>query len=142
MIASSRVLTLIDQRTTHLQFSLINTSGKCRDLADESLRELAAACREAGLPLVWVIVPRAQEIRSESYWKGLLNRATDELRGHFLELATVLGVPAIDLKPALTETPAEGNAYLPADAHWNENGHHAVVQSLMPALVEAWLDIR
>ena len=95
MIGMSRVLTLIDERTTHLQFSFINTGNKSRDLAEESLRDLAAACREADLPLVWVIVPRAQEIRGDSFWKRPLNGATDRLRQHFLGLAEELEVSAV-----------------------------------------------
>ncbi len=138
LIASSRLFTLMDQRTTHLQFSLINTSGECRDLADESLKNLAAACREAGLPLVWVIVPRAQEIRPGSFWKGALNGATEKLRKHFLDLAAGLKVPAVDLKPVLLSARARARqeVYLQADAHWNEAGHRAVADSLLPAVAE------
>lgn len=135
LIASSRLLTLMDQRTTHLQFSLINTSGECRDLTDESLKNLASACRDAGLPLVWVIVPRAQEIRSGGFLKNALNGATDKLRSHFLDLAVELDVPVVDLRPVLMEAQSREDAYLPADAHWNEAGHRAVTAALLPELL-------
>ena len=135
LIASSRLLTLMDQRTTHLQFSLINTSGECRDLADESLKNLASACRDAGLPLVWVIVPRAQEIRSGGFLKNALNGATDRLRSHFLDLAVELDVPVVDLRPVLMEVQSREDAYLPADAHWNEAGHRAVTAAVLPELL-------
>jgi lysophospholipase L1-like esterase len=138
LIASSRLLTLVDQRTTNLQFSILNHSGECRRLADESLENLAAACRAADLPLVWVIVPRAQEIRPGGFWKRGLNRGTDRLRRHFLALAADLGVPAVDLKPALLAARSREEVYLPSDAHWNEVGHRAVDQVLWPPLREAW----
>ena len=135
LIAASRLFTLMDQRTTHLQFSLINTSGECRDLADESLKNLAAACREANLPLVWVIVPRTQEIRPGSFFKNALNGATDRLRSHFLDLAVELDVPVVDLRPVLMEVQSRQDAYLPADAHWNEAGHRAVTAAVLPELL-------
>ena len=136
LIAASRLLTLADQSTTHMQFSLINTNGECRSLADESLNRLANTCREAGLPLVWVIVPRAQEIRPGGGWRRALNGATDRLRRHFLELAADLQVPTVDLKPALISVQAQEEVYLPADAHWNEAGNQAVAQALQPAVLE------
>jgi hypothetical protein len=135
LIAASRVLTLIDERTTHMQFSLINTGNESRDLAEESLRELEAVCREAGLPLVWVIVPRAQEIRGGSFWKSSLNGATDRLRGHFLALAEELNDPAVDLKPVLEDVQSRQESYLPGDSHWNEAGHEAVANSIIPELL-------
>ena len=138
LIAASCLLTLIDQRTTHMQFSLVNTSGECRDLAAESLTRLAKTCREANLPLVWVIVPRAQEIRPGGGWRRALNGATDRLRGHFLELAADLQVPIIDLKPVLMSVQAQKEIYLPADAHWNEAGHQAVAGAVLHDLLEAW----
>jgi|GEM_PF-3273300 len=136
LISSSRLLTLIDQRTTHLQFSLINTDRQCRDLADESLRDLAEACRRADLPLVWMIVPRAQEVRPGGFLKRSLNGATERLRRHFLELAGSLEVPVLDLKPVLVEVQSREEAYLPADAHWTAAGHRAVAEALMPFLQE------
>jgi lysophospholipase L1-like esterase len=136
LIAASRLLTLADQSTTHMQFSLINTGGECRRLADESLARLAKTCREANLPLVWVIVPRAQEIRPGGGWRRALNGATNRLRGHFLELAADLQVPTVDLKPALMSVQAQEEVYLPADAHWNEAGNQAVAKALLPAVLE------
>ena len=136
-IAASRLLTLLDQRTTHLQFSLVNTNRECRDLTEESLRNLAAACREADLPLVWVIVPRTLEIRPGSFLKRSLNGATDRLRRHFMALADELAVPVIDLKPVLAEVQAREEAYLPGDAHWNEAGHRAVSAAVLPVLSAA-----
>jgi len=138
LIAASRLLTLADQRTTHMQFSLINTNRECRGLADESLTRMANICREANLPLVWLIVPRAQEIRPGGFWRRALNGATDRLRGHFLELAHDLQVPIIDLKPALASVQARQEAFLPADSHWNEAGHQAVVQALLPEVLKTW----
>jgi lysophospholipase L1-like esterase len=138
IIAASRLLTLIDLRTTNLQFSLINTSRKCRDLAEDSLRNLAAKCRADGLALVWVIVPRAQEIRPGGAWRRALNGATDRLRGHFLQLADELQVPAVDLKPVLLEVQSREEAYLPGDAHWTEAGHRAVAAEVLPRLLEIW----
>jgi hypothetical protein len=135
LIAASRVLTLIDERTTHLQFSLINTGNESRDLAGESLRDLAAACDEAGLPLVWVIVPRAQEIRGGSVWMRPLNDATDRLRRHFLELAEDLGVTAVDLKPILEREQSSRETYLTGDSHWNEAGHGAVAEAIFPEII-------
>lgn len=135
LIAASRVLSLIDERTTHLQFSLINTGNESRDLAEESLRNLESACREAGLPLVWVIVPRAQEIRGGSFWKQSLNGATNRLRKHFLGLADELDVTAVDLKPVLEKVQTSEETYLPRDSHWNEAGHRAVADAIVPFLI-------
>jgi len=138
LIAASRLLTLIDERTTHLQFSLINTSGACRDLASESLLALEAACSDADIPLVWVIVPRAQEIRSGGSLKRVLNGTTDKLRSHFLNLAAELDVPVVDLKPALADAQSSQDTYLPGDTHWNEAGHRAVAATLLPELLTVW----
>ena len=138
LIAASRLLTLADQRTTHMQFSLINTNGECRSLADESLTRLANICREADLPLVWLIVPRAQEIRPGGFWRRALNGATDRLRRHFLELADDLRVPIVDLKPPLASVQARQEAYLPGDSHWNEAGHRAVTEVLLPEFLNTW----
>jgi lysophospholipase L1-like esterase len=137
-IAISRLLTFVDQRTFNLQFSLVNTSDDCRNLGDESLRNLEDACRDAGLPLVWVIVPRAQEIRPGGSWRRALNGATDRLRGHFMRLAAELGVPAVDLKPVLLEVQAREEAYLTGDTHWSEAGHRAVADAVLPHLLEIW----
>jgi lysophospholipase L1-like esterase len=137
LIGASHLLSLVDERTTNLQFSLINTNGECRDLASESLIRLVTVCRKANLPLVWVIVPRAQEIRSGGFLRRVLNRATDQLRRHFLELAADQEVPILDLKPALMEVQAVEDAYLPRDAHWNEAGHRAVAAGILPLLVDS-----
>lgn len=138
IISASSVLTFIDQRTFNLQFSLVNTRDECRDLADESLRTLATTCRKAGLPLVWVIVPRAQEIRPGGSWRRALNGATDRLRWHFLGLAAELQVPAVDLKPVLLEVQAREEAYLSGDTHWTEAGHRAVAQAVLPEVLDIW----
>ncbi len=138
LIAGSRLLTLADQRTTHMQFSLINTNGECRGLADESLARLAKICGEAGLPLVWLIIPRAQEIRPGGFWRRALNGATDRMRGHFIEFAADLQVPTVDLKPALESVQANQEAYLPGDSHWNEAGHQAVTRAVLPELLKIW----
>ncbi len=138
IIAASRLLTLLDLRTTSLQFSLTNTNRECQTLACESMTQLAKVCREAGLPLVWLIVPRAQEIRSGPVWRGVLNGATDRMRTHFRELAADLKVPCLDLKPVLAKTQAKQDAYLAADAHWNEAGHRAVAAAVLPVLLKSW----
>ena len=137
-IAGSRLLTLADQRTTHMQFSLINTNGECRGLADESLTRLVDICREADLPLVLLIVPRAQELLPGGFWRRALNGATDRLRGHFLEFAEDLQVPIVDLKPALASVQAQQDAYLPGDSHWNEAGHQVVTRALLPEVLKIW----
>lgn len=134
VIEASRLLTLIDQRTTNVQFSLRNTDEECCRLADSSLTELAQRCQADHIPLVWVIVPRAQEIRSGTFWRRGINGATDHLRTHFLEIARDLVVPVVDLKPALQGVQANQEAYLPGDAHWNAAGHRAVAEAVLPAL--------
>jgi lysophospholipase L1-like esterase len=138
LIAGSRLLTLADQRTTHMQFSLINTNGECRGLADESLARLAEICAEADLPLVWLIIPRAQEIRPGGFWRRALNGATERLRGHFIEFADDLQVPIVDLKPVLVPIQEQQEAYLPGDSHWNEAGHLAVTRALLPEVLKIW----
>ena len=137
MIASSRVLTLLDGRTTTIQFSYINTNNECRDLASESMTNLAATCREADLPLVWVLVSRTQEVRPGGFLRRSLNGATDRMRRHFMALADELAVPMVDLKPVLKEVQAHEEAYLPGDAHWTEAGHEAVAKAVLPVLLEA-----
>jgi hypothetical protein len=137
LIAASRVLTLIDERTTHLQFSFVNSNAECRDLAAESLNRLASACREADLPLIWVLVARTLEIRPGGFLKKSLNGATDRQRRYFLALAAELDVPMVDLKPVLAGVQAREEAYLPGDAHWNEAGHRAVAAAVLPVLLGA-----
>ncbi len=136
LIAASRLLTLIDGRTTTFQFSYINTNNECRDLASESMMNLATACREANLPLVWVLVSRTQEVRPGGFLRRSLNGATDRMRRHFMALAKELEVPIVDLKPVLVDVQAREEAYLPGDAHWTEAGHRAVAESVLPVLLE------
>jgi len=138
VIGASRLLTLIDERTTNVQFSLRNTDRRCRDLATESMLHLAGACSEADLPLVWVIVPRAQEIRPGRFWRRGLNGATNRLRTHFLGVAQKMAVPVVDLKPVLLAAQVREETYLSADAHWNESGHRTVATAVLPVLLQVW----
>jgi len=137
MIRASRILTLIDERTMHIQFGLRNARGKGHELANHSLMMLSDRCRELNLPLVWVIIPRSGEVRGGGIMTGFLNRETEKLRDLFLWITDNYGSPGIDLLPALTEAQKRGECYLPADAHWNERGHRAVADTLVPLLKQA-----
>ena len=138
VIRASRILTLVDERTTDVQFGLKNARGKGGDLALDSLHEIAARCRERGLPLVWLVVPRAGEVRGGGVRTRLLNQQTARLRDHFLRATGEYGSPGFDLLPVLTEAQRGGECYLPHDAHWNERGHRAVAATVLPVLKEAW----
>lgn len=138
LIRASRILTLLDERTNHIQFGLRNARGPGGDLAVDSLYDLAERCHERGLPLVWLVVPRAGEVRGGGMMSGLLNRQTARLRGHFLKVTADYGSPGIDLLPVLRAAQQGGESYLPFDAHWNERGHRAVAEAVLPALKEVW----
>jgi hypothetical protein len=136
VIRASRILTLLDERTNHIQFGLKNARGEGGDLAVDSLYQLAEMCHERGLPLVWLVVPRAGEVRGGGMMSGILNKQTARLRGHFLQVTADYGSPGIDLLPVLTEAQEGGESYLPHDAHWNERGHRAVAEAALPVLKE------
>jgi len=137
LIRASRLLGLIDRRTTHLQFSLRNTGGHARDLVEESMADLAGRCRGRGLPLVWVLVPRAGEVREGGRLSGWLNRRTAGLRRDLAEEARGLGVVTVDLLPPLVAAQRDGDCYLPNDAHWNGRGHRVVAGAVLPAVKQA-----
>jgi lysophospholipase L1-like esterase len=137
LIRTSRLLTVIDERTTHLQFGLKNARGPGARQAIETMSRLAERCRALDVPLVWVIVPRAGEVRGGGAMARFLNRQTARLRERFLTAAGENGFPGIDLLPVLREAQTGGECYLPHDAHWNERGHRAVAAALLPHLEEA-----
>jgi len=137
VIRASRILTLLDERTNHIQFGLRNARGRGGDLAVDSLYDLAERCHERGLPLVWLVVPRAGEVRGGGMMSGILNNQTARLRGHFMQVTADFDSPGIDLLPVLTEAQAGGECYLPHDAHWNERGHRTVARAVLPVLKEA-----
>jgi lysophospholipase L1-like esterase len=102
------------------------------------LRELAARCSGRGIPLVWVIVPRAGEVRGGGTMSRFLNRETARLRERFLEAAEAAGHPGLDLLPVLREAQGRGECYLPNDAHWNARGHRAVAAAVAAGVKEVW----
>jgi hypothetical protein len=137
LIRASRLLTVLDERTTHIQFGLKNARGRGAGLAVDTMSRLADRCRALDVPLVWVVVPRAGEIRGGGTMSRYLNGQTARLRDRFLTAATQSGFPRIDLLPVLREAQAGGECYLPHDAHWNERGHRAVARAVLPILKEA-----
>lgn len=137
LIRASRLLTVLDERTTHIQFGLKNARGRGAGLAVDTMSRLADRCRALDVPLVWVVVPRAGEIRGGGTMSRYLNGQTARLRDRFLTAATQSGFPRIDLLPVLREAQAGGECYLPHDAHWNERGHRAVARAVLPVLKEA-----
>jgi lysophospholipase L1-like esterase len=136
LFAASRVLSLLDHRTRLLQMNLANLRGRATDLTVDSLRELAGSCHRDGLPLIWLVVPRAQEVRGERGIESWLGRATERQRRRFLDLAAELEVPILDLQPLLADPALEGRVFLKDGVHWTALGHAVVAGALAPRVAD------
>jgi lysophospholipase L1-like esterase len=138
LVRASRLLTLLDERLQGVQLSLANTSDQALSLAGESLRELVVTCRRDRIPLLVVVIPRAQEIRGSGGVRRLLDPAARRAHQRLLALAGELRLPIVDLGACLAAAHRREPVFLPADVHWTAAGHRAVADTVLPALLAIW----
>jgi lysophospholipase L1-like esterase len=138
LVRASRLLSILDERLQGVQLGLANTNDQAQSLAAESLRELVATCRRDRIPLLLVVVPRAQEIRGSRGVRRLLDPAARRAHQRLLALADELQVPVLDLEACLAAAHRSAPVFLPADVHWTAAGHRAVADAILPALLSIW----
>jgi lysophospholipase L1-like esterase len=138
LVRASRLLTLVDERLQGVQLGVANTSDQALRLAAESVRDLVATCRRDRIPLLLVIVPRAQEIRGGGGVRRLLDPAARRAHQRVQSLADDLGVPTLDLSACLAAAQRQEPILLPLDVHWTATGHQAVADAILPALLAIW----
>ncbi|RUL81622.1 SGNH/GDSL hydrolase family protein [Tautonia sociabilis] len=96
-------------------------------LCDGAVGELADECRSAGVPLVYLVIPRA----------GLSDApgTRDEGVARHAEIARRHGIPLLDLTAAFDEDDANALALAPWDDHPNAEGHRLIFYALARALI-------
>src|SRR5262249_32753697 len=98
-----------------------------RPVADGALEALAAECRSARRPLVWLIIPRA----------GLSDSPRDRAEdvGRQASAASRLALPVIDLTATFDDREPDAVSVSPGDDHPNALGHKLLFLALARALV-------
>jgi len=142
LICGSRLLFLLDQRTRYLQTFLTNAGGGALRRVDDSFAHLVSACRELDTPLLMVVVPQRNQIRSKGLSARLTSLITRRLRAMPAKIAERHGIPLVDLTSELREVQRRTPAYLKNDAHWSPAGHEAAARAIADALPGSWLTRR
>jgi len=101
---------------------------------EASFRRIAARAREAKVELRLLLFPSKERVYREDYERlfphmsGYLENEAGGYR-RLSELAAELGVPCLDLTPALREAAAAGEPlYFALDPHWTPAGHRAAAR--------------
>jgi lysophospholipase L1-like esterase len=137
----SRLVAFVDQRSRGLQFHLANASPQAaRELA-RSLDALVNRCREDGIPLMLVIVPRRSEIATGTPVRRLIGKLSVwQARRAAQRVARSYDVPIIDLRGVLIAAEQRAGCYLTGDVHWTPAAHEAVAEAILGALRSSWLE--
>jgi lysophospholipase L1-like esterase len=139
LIGRSRVLGWIDLRTRGAQFQVGNVLPGSVRLAAESLGELVTACRERGVPILLVLVPRRAEIADSGIPRLVARAMTGGGRRAWERVVREQEVGGVDLTAAVAAANEREAAYLPDDAHWTPAGHEAVARALVEPVAELLL---
>jgi lysophospholipase L1-like esterase len=138
-IRRTRLLTLLDNRTRSMQFSVANTSPAALAEARHSLEGLVTTCDKAGVRLLMAIAPRRSEVAGGRLKKWIARRWMKKARQVPLDIAHAHEIPVVDLRDILIAVEDDGGAYLEGDVHWSPAGNRAVAAAILDALPEEWL---
>jgi lysophospholipase L1-like esterase len=99
------------------------------------LREMRDLAARAGARFAILPIPDQVQVEPDASVVGL-DPADYDVLGRLQEIASQLGVPVIDLAPALRAEAARGGErlYYPKDRHLNARAHEVVAQALQGAL--------
>ncbi|MCK4409942.1 MAG: hypothetical protein KAW67_07640 [Candidatus Eisenbacteria sp.] len=139
VIGRSRLLSMLNRRTSVLRFQLANASNEALRATSRSMNALLQTCAEHGIRTVCVIVPHRSEIVAGSFKARLALAQSARARRLRASLAEQHGVPLIDVTDALSEAQKAEEVYLPNDPHWTPAGHRAVAKAILEILPEKWL---
>lgn len=123
-------------RLAHDVAALRAGHGAFRSALGPSLSRAVELCRPLGCEVIAVALPLDVQV-SPAEWakyrsKGTDMTATEALLEDFVADARGLGVPAVDLLPALRA--AEPGAFLPDDYHLSASGHDVAARAIAAAL--------
>jgi len=137
-LRSSRILSLVNQRTQHWQTFMTNAGPKGRKLAAAAVNDLIAECRTLEAPVLLVVIPQRNQIRGGgASW--LTRLLTGPLRRLPRQIAEQQNIPVLDVTDALLTVHRREDVFLPYDAHWTAAGHEAVARAIVTALPDDWL---
>ncbi len=139
IIDGSRLLSLVDYRTSPLQFKIANARGAALEATAGCLNGLLSTCEARGLSVLMVVMPQRSEITSTGLEAWLVGAGTASARRLVARIADEHGVLRTDATEALRSVHAREGAYLQNDPHWTPAGHTAVAREILVALPEVWL---
>lgn len=106
-----------------------------------ALSRAARLCREAGIPLLMVIIPDEVQVdrqlrRQVLYKLGRPEAAFEMTRPQKLlgELFRLEGVKYLDLLPAMLREGPRPRLYAPRDVHWNSRGNRVAAKEIIRRL--------
>lgn len=103
----------------------------------ELLGELKQIATEHGLPLAMVLIPDMVQVEPELWKRAAQGReGLDPLNPgrHLTAMAEALGVPVLDLLPALTQAAERERLYFLVDHHWTRAGNRVAADAITPFL--------
>jgi lysophospholipase L1-like esterase len=119
-------------------------------ISHDALRRLDVLCEERGVPLLLVAIPGAASVQparlrrawAEGWEIGPAPAVTLDMEQPTAILAATaqeLGLPFLDLQPALEAAERAERTYFEDDSHWNVAGHRVAAGALGARLVELGL---
>jgi hypothetical protein len=139
VIEGSRFLTMIDQRTSAVQFKIANAGGAAVRATTGCVDELLSMCEATGPRVVMVVLPQRSEVAGAGARARVAGAMAASARREVARIADRHGVLSIDATEALRAVQAHEGAYLPNDPHWTPAGHAAVAREILGALPQEWL---
>jgi hypothetical protein len=100
--------------------------------------EMSRSCREAGVPLLFVVAPSIRQVDEERWQEVLRAHAADKqdydrlgLNRTFEEIAARNGLTLLDLTPRLLREAAAGRRlYHEREQHWTAEGNRVVAEEI------------
>jgi hypothetical protein len=139
IIDGSRFLTMLDWRTSAIQFKIVNACSPAVRAMAGCLDELLHGCEATGARALMVILPQRTEVASTGPRAWIATAMAASARREAARIAGEHGVLGIDATETLRAVHAQEGAYLPNDPHWTSAGHAAVARLIREALPPEWL---